>query len=65
MESAPSLVLARELYTFSFGYYSKSKECLKVVRSYQTHFHNLHFKMMELKLTIDFTRPTLTIYILR
>ena len=28
----PSLVLARELYTFSIGYYSKSKECLKVVK---------------------------------
>ena len=27
-----SLVLARELYTFSVGYYSKSKECLKVVK---------------------------------
>ena len=26
------LVLARELYTFSIGYYSKSKECPKVVR---------------------------------
>ena len=33
MENAPpSLVLARELYTFSIGYYSKSKECLKVVK---------------------------------
>ena len=31
MESA-ALVLARELYTFSIGYYSKSKECLKVVK---------------------------------
>ena len=28
----PSLVLARELYTFSIGYYSKSKECLNVVK---------------------------------
>ena len=27
-----SVVLARELYTFSIGYYSKSKECLKVVK---------------------------------
>ena len=26
------LVLARKLYTFSIGYYSKSKECPKVVR---------------------------------
>ena len=26
------IVLARELYTFSIGYYSKSKECLKVVK---------------------------------
>ena len=25
-------ILARELYTFSTGYYSKSKECFKVVR---------------------------------
>ena len=25
-ENAPSLVLARELYTFLIGYYSKSKE---------------------------------------
>ena len=33
MENAPpSLVLARELYSFSVGYYSKSKECLKVVK---------------------------------
>ena len=31
-ESAPLLVLARVLYTFSVGYYSKSKECLKVVK---------------------------------
>ena len=30
MESAPWLVLGRELYTFSVGYYSKPKECLKV-----------------------------------
>ena len=30
-ESAP-LVLARELYNFSIGYYSKSEECLKVVK---------------------------------
>ena len=28
----PSLVLARELYTLSIGYYSKSKEYLKVVK---------------------------------
>ena len=28
----PSLVLARKLYTFSIGYYSKSKECFKVVK---------------------------------
>ena len=28
----PSLVLARELYTFLIGYYNKSKECLKVVK---------------------------------
>ena len=27
-----SLVLARELYIFSIGYYSKSKECLKVAK---------------------------------
>ena len=26
------LVLARELYKFSIGYYSKSKECLKFVK---------------------------------
>ena len=31
-ECPPSLVLARELYTFSVGYYSKSKDCLKVVK---------------------------------
>ena len=31
-ECPPSLVLARELYTFSIGYYSKSKECLKFVK---------------------------------
>ena len=28
----PSLVLARELYVFSVGYNSKSKDCLKVVK---------------------------------
>ena len=28
----PLIVLARELYTFSIGYYSKSKECLKFVK---------------------------------
>ena len=28
----PSLVLARELYTFLIGYYNKSKECLNVVK---------------------------------
>ena len=27
-----SLVLARELYTFSIGYYSKSKESIKVAK---------------------------------
>ena len=47
------LVLAGELYTFSTGYYSKSKDYLKVERSYQTHSHNLHFKIMGLKLTIE------------
>ena len=31
-ENAHSLVLARELYTFSISYYRKSKECLKVVK---------------------------------
>ena len=31
-ECPPSLVLARELSTFSVGYYSKSKDCLKVVK---------------------------------
>ena len=31
-ESAPSLVLARELYTFLVSYYRKSKECLEVVK---------------------------------
>ena len=30
--AAPSLVLARELYTFLISYYNKSKECLKVVK---------------------------------
>ena len=29
---SPSLVLARELYTFLIGYYNKSKECLKFVK---------------------------------
>ena len=48
-----SLILARELYTFSVGYYSKSKEYLKVVRAYQTHSHSLHFKMIGLKLTME------------
>ena len=28
----PLLVLARELYTFLISYYSKSEECLKVVK---------------------------------
>ena len=32
MESAPSLVLAWELYTFLISYYNKSKECLKFVK---------------------------------
>ena len=31
-ENAPSLVLARELYTFLIGYCSKSEEWLKVVK---------------------------------
>ena len=29
---SPSLVLARELYTFKIDYYSKSEECIKVLR---------------------------------
>ena len=32
MHPPPPLVLARELYTFSISYYSKSRECLKVVK---------------------------------
>ena len=32
VESAPSLVLASELYTFKISYYSKLKECLNVVK---------------------------------
>ena len=43
MESALSLVLARELYTFSIGYYSKSKECLKVVKVLQDPFPQFIF----------------------
>ena len=31
-ESASLASLARELYTFSIGYYNKSKECLKAVK---------------------------------
>ena len=31
-ECPSSVILARELHIFSIGYYSKSKECLKVVR---------------------------------
>ena len=32
-QGVPSLlVLERELYTFLFGYYNKSKECLKVLK---------------------------------
>ena len=31
-ESAPLTSLSKELYTFSVGYYSKSKECLKFVK---------------------------------
>ena len=31
-ESAPLLALAKELCTFSIDYYSKSQECLKIVK---------------------------------
>ena len=44
-ELPPLLVLAKELYTFLIGYYNKSKECLKVVKIFQAHSHNLHFKI--------------------
>ena len=52
MESAPPplLVLASNLYTFSVGYYSKSKECLKVVKVLPD-THNLHFKIIGLELS--------------
>ena len=53
MESDPSLVLARELYTFSIGYYSKSKECIKVVKVLSDLLPHLHFMIMGLKLTIE------------
>ena len=51
-ENAPSLVLARELYTFKIGYYSKSKECLKVVKVLLDRLPQFTFKMTGLELTI-------------
>ena len=45
----PSLILARELYTFLIGYYSKSKECLEIIKGLnQTHYHNIHIKLIGL-----------------
>ena len=49
----PSLVSARELYTFSVGYYSKSKECLKVVKVLLDRLPQFTFKMTGLELTIE------------
>ena len=49
---APSLVLAKELYTFFIGYYNKSKECLKVVKVLQDPLPHLRLKMLRLELTI-------------
>ena len=42
-ECPPSLVLARELYTSSVGCYSKSKECLEVVKVLPDPFPQLTF----------------------
>ena len=39
----PLVVLARELYTFSVGCYSKSKECLKAVKVLPDPFPQLKF----------------------
>ena len=56
-ESAPLLVLARELYTFSIGYYSKSKGYLKVVKVLPDPLpSNLYFKMTGLVRRISIRR---------
>ena len=49
----PSLVLAREFYTFLIGYYNKSKNVSSLWKFYQTPSHNLHFKKTGLELTIE------------
>ena len=49
----PLLVLERELYTFQLLINNKSKECLKVVKDFQTHSHNILFKITSLELTIE------------
>ena len=51
MECAPSLVLARELYTFLIGYYNKSKECLKFAKILLDPLQQFTFKMTGLELT--------------
>ena len=53
MESVPSLVLTRELYTFKIGYYNQSKECLRVVKVLLYPLSDLHFKMTGLELIIE------------
>ena len=47
----PSLVLARKLYTFSIGYYSKSKEGLKVVKVLPDPFPQ--YKITGLEITVE------------
>ena len=49
----PLLVLERELYTFQLLINNKSKECLKVVKDFQTHSHNILFKIIGLELIIE------------
>ena len=56
-----SLVLPRELYTISVGYYSKSKECLNFVNDLPEPSYNLHSKIMGLELTIERFYQTYTL----
>ena len=42
------LALALELYILKLVYYSESKECLEVIKTYQTYSHDSYFEITEL-----------------
>ena len=49
-ENAPLASVSKGVIYFLINYFNKSKECLKFVKIFWTHSHNLHFRIKGLEL---------------